>query len=83
MKKLKAEHLPWSCIFRETDRLNLPCFLDFDEMTTYKKLLVRAVKRQVWFLHRNGAIGWNGMELVPGLVLGIAGLGKLGQAKWN
>jgi hypothetical protein len=29
-KELKAEHLHWSCIFRETDRLNLPCFLDFD-----------------------------------------------------
>jgi hypothetical protein len=57
--------------------------LDFDEMTTYKKLLVCAGKRQVWFLYRNGAIGWDEMELVPGFVLGIVCLEKPGQAKWN
>jgi hypothetical protein len=52
-------------------------------MTTSKKLYVCEGKRQVWFLYRNGAIGWNEMELVPGFVLRIAGLGKPGKAKWN
>jgi hypothetical protein len=52
-------------------------------MTTSKKLLVCAGKRQVWFLCRNGAIGWDEMVLVSGFALGIAGLGKPGQVKWN
>jgi hypothetical protein len=57
--------------------------LDFDEMKTYKKLLVCEGKRQVWLLYRNGAIGWDEMALVSGFALGIVCLGKPGQAKWN
>jgi hypothetical protein len=34
-------------------------------------------------MYRNGTIGWDEMELVPGFALGIECLGKPGQAKWN
>jgi hypothetical protein len=50
-----------------------------------------AGKRQVWFLYRNGAIGWDEMELVSGFALGIGGLEsrskrngiRLEIAKWR